>query len=74
MAEIHSSGTTPLATDTIRVLEEKILAALNNSSGGSGAPMSIAYAGPPVDNPPALAPIVVDSNGEQWMFYAGAWH
>jgi hypothetical protein len=35
MSEIHSSGTIPLPTDTIRTLEVKILNALNQGEGGS---------------------------------------
>jgi len=46
----------------------------NGGAGGSGAPDSINYAGPPILNPPALQNIVVDSNGQQWMYYAAAWH
>jgi hypothetical protein len=41
---------------------------------GGGAPDSINYAGPPLVNPPALANIVVDSNGQQWQFYNGGWN
>lgn len=74
MSEFHSSGTIPLPTDTIRTLEVKILNALNAGGGGSGAPDSINYAGPPIVNPPALQNIVVDSNGEQWMYFQGSWH
>jgi hypothetical protein len=42
--------------------------------GGSAAPDSIDYPGPPVLTPPSLQNIVVDSNGEQFMYWAGAWH
>jgi hypothetical protein len=38
---------------------------------GGGTPDSINYPGPPVVNPPALANIVVDVNGQQWQFYNG---
>lgn len=48
------------------------IAAGGGTSGG--APDSIDYAGPPVVNPPALQNIVVDSAGQQFQFYAGAWH
>ena len=41
---------------------------------GGGAPDYIAYAGPPTDNPPTLAHIVVDVNGQQWMFWNNTWN
>jgi hypothetical protein len=41
---------------------------------GGGAPDSINYVGPPLVNPPALANIVVDSNGQQWQFWGGTWN
>lgn len=34
----------------------------------------INYAGPPVINPPFIANIIVDSEGQQWMFWGGEWH
>ena len=43
-------------------------------TNGNTAPDYINYAGPPTSNPPALAHIVVDSNGQQWQFYQNAWH
>ncbi len=38
---------------------------------GGGAPDYIDYPGPPEDVPPVLAHIVVDSKGQQWMYYQG---
>lgn len=35
---------------------------------------SISYPGPPTVNPPQIDSIVVDSNGEQFMYWGGAWH
>lgn len=43
-------------------------------SGGSAVPDFINYAGPPVVNPPALQHIVVDSAGQQWMYWGGNWN
>ena len=40
----------------------------------SGPASYINYAGPPLSNPPALASIVVDSNGQQWEFYNNQWN
>lgn len=34
----------------------------------------IDYPGPPNLIPPALSHIVVDSNGQQWMYYSGGWN
>ena len=43
--------------------------------GASGATLdSISVAGPPTAIPPAIANIVVDSNGRQWQYFQGAWH
>lgn len=44
--------------------------------GGTAAsvPDAIAYPGPPIINPPAILNIVVDTTGQQWMYYQGAWH
>lgn len=36
MSEQYASGTTPLPTDTLRVIEEKILIALNEGGTGGG--------------------------------------
>lgn len=76
MAEKYASGTTPMPTDPMRVIEQKILTALNNGAGGggSGAPDSINYAGPPLVNPPALQNIIVDVNGQQWQFFNNQWN
>ena len=41
---------------------------------GGGAPDYINYAGPPIVNPPALANIVVDINGQQFQFFNGQWN
>lgn len=74
MAENYSTGTTPQITNPTRVIEVKILQALNNGGGGSGAADFINYGGPPVTNPPALQNIVVDTNGRQWQYFQGGWH
>jgi hypothetical protein len=37
MPEVYSDGTTPELTDPIRVLEVKILTAINAQGGGGGA-------------------------------------
>ena len=39
----------------------------------AGAPDFISYPGPPRINPPALAHIVVDANGQQWQFFNNQW-
>ena len=60
--------------------EKQLLAALvyiqctnNGGGGGGGAPDFINYAGPPVDNPPTLAYIVVDVNYRQWQYGSSGW-
>lgn len=76
-AETYASGVIPTRSDTRRILLVKQLTAINaggGGGGGSGAPDSINYAGPPIVNPPALQNIVVDSNGQQWMYWGGAWN
>lgn len=35
---------------------------------------SIDYPGPPVEIPPAISAIVVDSNGQQWQYWMNEWH
>jgi len=75
MGQNFAEGTTPLAVDPIRTLLVKQLLAIKAGGGGGsgGAADYISYAGPPVVNPPALANIVVDSQGRQWMYWSGAW-
>jgi hypothetical protein len=34
----------------------------------------ISYAGPPTINPPLIPNIVVDTNGQAWAYYGGAWN
>jgi hypothetical protein len=68
MAEpIYSSGTTPSWNDPPRVIDIKILQALNAGAGGAAADY-IAYAGPPVLIPPNIQHIVVDINRRQWQY------
>jgi len=43
-------------------------------TSGGGAPDYIDYPGPPTVVPPALVHIVVDINGQQWMYYNGGWN
>lgn len=49
-----------------------------SSGGGGGSTLadSIDVAGPPVGTPAAngLQNIIVDSNGQQFQYYGGAWH
>jgi hypothetical protein len=73
MSENYSSGVTPQPSDTERQLLVKILNSLNGGSIGAGGSY-IAYAGPPLVNPPNLQNIVVDSNGRQWQYYNGGWN
>lgn len=40
----------------------------------AGAPDYIDYPGPPIDVPPKLAHIVVDSEGQQWQYFKGGWN
>lgn len=68
MSEHYASGTTPLKTDTIRVLEVKILNALNAGAGGGGM---VEQVGPPVNPPsnvnrPALS--IDTSTGDFWYW------
>lgn len=69
MSENYASGTTPLKTDTIRVLEVKILNALNSGAGGGGAIME--GAGAPVTNPNNVngAAIYVDTSTGDFYYW-----
>ena len=66
------ADTTPKPTDSLWTLTAKLTDI--GASGVGGAADYIAYAGPPLVNPPLLANIVVDINGAQWQYFAGAWH
>jgi hypothetical protein len=41
---------------------------------GDGVNNEISYAGPPTFTPPDGPSIIVDVNGQQWMYWGGAWH
>ena len=79
--EFFASGTKPLATDTIRVLEEKILIALNNGGGGGGGggggsglnTFSNLGGNPPGAAPTSGAFSVDSSTGNGWMGNGSAW-
>ena len=69
------------ASNCLASLDVKQLQAINayllcqilaNGVGG-GAPTSIAYAGPPLTNPPALANLVIDTNKNVWGYANGTW-
>ena len=49
-------------------------ASIAASVGGGGASDFISYPGPPVVSPPLIAYIVVDSVGQQWMYYNNQWN
>lgn len=81
MAERHSSGTTPLQTDTRRVLLVKILNMLGSAGtvGTAGGVFSFtATAGTSpagIVTPTTTAAFAVNTtNGEQWQWYSGSWH
>lgn len=78
MAENYSTGTTPQITNPTRVIEVKILQALNNGGGGGGTTQVFSgnYAGgTPSVTPTTAAAIGIDtSNGRQWQWFSGAWH
>ncbi len=75
MANNFASGTTPMPTDTIRVLEAKILAALN-AGGGSGTTGTISTgSGAPVGAPTGLPFYIDTANGNTlYMYYGGTWN
>lgn len=55
-------------------LASQIVANGGTGGGGTGTPDFITVAGPPTNTPGATdSHIVVDSNGQQWQYYAGAW-
>jgi hypothetical protein len=78
MSENHSSGTTPLKTDTIRTLEVKILNALNSGGGGGGGGGAGStynnYAGVAPVTTPATGSLAIDSStGNGWVYSGSSW-
>lgn len=82
MCEAFSTGTTPLAVNPTRVIEVKILTALNNGGGSGGGGGSSGggvsagnYAGGQPNFTPATAgAIAIDtSTGREWTWYNNQW-
>jgi hypothetical protein len=78
MTEAFSSGTTPQTTDTLRMLEIKILNATVAGGGGTGTNdvRSANYGGAqPSWTPTGTLGVAVDTSTNQvWWYYGGAWH
>ena len=82
MSENYASGTTPLKTDPIRVIEVKILNALNGGGGGGGGGLgSLAvYTAVAGTNPTGIVTgtngkgAINDTDGGIYWYYNGQWN
>ena len=77
MTESFSSGTTPKTSDTLRILDIKILNAITGGGGGGGGGITQVFsgAGAPTVTPTVSAAIYINtSNGSLYEWYGGSWH
>lgn len=78
MGENYSSGTTPLAVNPTRVIEVKILNALNGGAGGGGGSGGLVQGhysgGQPNFTPSSGVGIAFDQDtGRVWNYFNGVW-
>lgn len=71
-----ATGTTPYGYHTQRIIEEKILDALNTLTlDVSGVTGVYSGSGAPAADPGVAEAIYIDTDtGEQYQWFSGAWH